>query len=605
LLAEGIDLALPPVRVPSYVSPKLQDIGHVTGYGGRCQKCGTLNLTARSETGICLCIKCWKKSTEIVRREGNSVVVDERTRFSYLQQLAKWKQIDGMYHLGGSLASYPMRSGKELDNELEAVYRRLTNPLPPVDQVEFNAFLRFVRKSLPVLLEKFNQFDLVDFEEWNQHFEPGRRRINETTWKTMNMGKDMLPLDAKEITRILKQKPFLKMDKDIKGDGLTAEKAGRFIMAQSNEVAIILGMVVQSISKPFEQLWKRDASKIIFACGLDTSELSETFYEAKMMNANYLDDDFSQYDSTQHSQFHRLLVEIYTYIMDNYCSTQDKPNLLANFWKVRTQIGETTVGRTRLGLMFKLVGTMKSGQADTCLGNTIINVLTHLYAFVKATGLSVEEVSGKMLMHVLGDDNSMAVPKEWDITGVENTLIKLGLLPKLEEKQFKEIKFLNLIPYPIEPLENGRDVQLGLLPGRMLERILWTHKLPAHKEAHCVALAKCLLAVSGHVPFIEKFAEGMMLAYGGNCTELDGRKKYQNDWQLEKSRTIRESFGWWLRDSLNSKTIYKANEQTKSFLCDRYSLDLDTYEVALSRCERGHRTNTDSMIAHLILTDKS
>ena len=102
---------------------------------------------------------------------------------------------------------------------------------------------------------------------------------------------------------------------------------------------------------------------------------------------------------------------VYDWLIKNYFVNLSA-NFACNFKLVRKTLCGTTQRRTRYGLFIKLAlaSTMKSGQADTCLGNTLNNVWAHLFALAKNNNCSMREMYYRIVMHVLGDDNSTRIP---------------------------------------------------------------------------------------------------------------------------------------------------------------------------------------------------
>lgn len=607
-------VAIPVVRLPSYYGPKTDFAGMARPAEGVCQRqgCGSTRHLSSTESGYTYCFNCWKRLPVIAVREGCDVIADERTnKTTYAVMCKRGYLPNGMYHLGGNVMDYPIAADSTLYNELLATYLRITNPMPRVNRALFSKFIRQVKDFLPEFFERLPEIQWVTFEEWNAHFPPARRATNLTTWEKIRVGEDVKAFTKEEYKRILRQLPFLKKDKDPKGEGLCSVKAPRFIMAQTDEVSIILGMVIMSINRAIEKLLKAemrdDNGAIIFACGLTPYDLSKTFQRVKDFDYQSWDDDFSQYDSTQHEQLCLFLVDIYDFIFKNKVTQQAPDGLMRAFKHIRTAICGLTRGRTRFGLLLQIPGTMKSGQADTCLGNSLTNIFTHLFAISENNpGLSMRQVYRDLIMHVLGDDNSMACPDFWKLDKVEDIMLQLGLISKLEKKDFFDIKFLNMMPIPVEKAKDGLDIRMTVMPGRILKRILYTHKEPVDRSVHCFALAKCLEAIADHHPLIKSFSDGLRDAYGTSRKPLFAKIVYRNDWQLEKSNAFKnQGLGWYLAqcaDELSKQPKATPNAETDAYIQRRYRIS-HCYEEVKEAVRLSWKTSSSIFVNQIILRD--
>lgn len=587
--------------MPSYLGPGYSRIGSSDGRGDKCQKCGRCDHVTKCQSGLEYCYKCWKTVYGIITRNDTKIEVNHT---AYIREMAKRKFLpDGMYCMGGSMARYSAQAKKSIENEVDAILARVTNPMPHVDAALFETYRKFVMDHLPTVFDKLKITNWVTFEEWNSHFPASRRAINLKTWLTLRVpgsDTDVTAFDENELRKLTKQKPFLKMDKDPHDEGPIHKKAPRMIMAQSDQVAIVLGLVITNINKAIEDLWKyREDNGIVYACGATPATLSVSFAEAQRRGGRYLDNDFSQYDSTQHSGFCSLLCDIYSWIVDSKALEQLPPGLAHNFTRMRALICANTRGRTRFGMMLQLVGTMKSGQADTCLGNTLNNVFTHLFAFQRANpDLTFDQILADLLMHVLGDDNSTCVPFTWSVDGIEDTMERLGLMPKLVEKQWEDVEFLHLLPVPVEA-ENV-PLRMTLMPGRILARLLLSHALPKDPAAHRVALSKCLMAIAGHCPPLSSFARALSQSA---ISVARFPKPRSFDRGLEKSQSVRSSFGWYLSNVSDFKDSAYATDATHQFYMRRYGLNEAAYQELLSRIENPVLLHSDWLINHVIDID--
>lgn len=592
------------VRMPSYIGKQHFNMGAYTRLGAACDLCPAVLNVFVSPQGHSLCYKCWKKQLGIVTRPECEVTVNSRTAVTGAS-LYKHRD-DGLYVFGACLGSFKMSCRKDLQNEINAALLRVTNPMPRVNQNTFGDFLRQVRLFLPTLLRDLKVDEFPSFEEWNSSFNKGRRTLNSKCWRAMTDGNgNVLPFSTVELRRVAKQLPFLKTDKD-GHDDILGDKAARFIMAQTDATAVTLGMVLSGISRAIEKLWSFPTSNVVFACGKTPYTLSRSFMASKVLNGTNLDNDYSQYDASQHTQFCDLLVEIYDWILTNKCDEHLDPNLLHNYGAIRRHICGRTRARTRFGMLLVVNGQMKSGQADTCMGNTINNVLSHLYALARNNGTSMEYIYNNIIMHVLGDDNSTSIPRGMRFDRVERIMEELGLLPKLEVKEFDQIKFLNMIPYPVAKEEDGVDIRLAPMAGRFAERLFCASVCPPSLKLHLTALGHCVNSVASFHPFMRAMVESMwdVAKFDESAKSRKGIRA-KGDRGYSESKAITQHLGWFLSQAYTHKDQpASANDKTFDFIKRRYGLDDWGVQRTIEALESPKLFHSDRWILRIIEADR-
>ena len=248
---------------------------------------------------------------------------------------------------------------------------------------------------------------------------------------------------------------------------------------------------------------------------------------------HYCEDDFTLYDTTFHKEFHFLMCDIYKWM-------GMPPQVL----KVRRKqiVG---YGRTVGGIRFQIQGTMKSGASDTCLANSVINLLTHVFILSQLNGISMESVEKEISMIVMGDDNIFCL-NDLEYDGLRQQMGRLGLLSKVEEKDFQDLTFLNLTPFPTTYPRSWRAV---LKPGRIMARIQVSETLVKSFRSYQSGVALGMLPMAKGVPILEDFL----------------KKLISRD---ERAAPIIERFH---RRHLQTSIAYQYNEQDVwDFLSKRY-----------------------------------
>jgi hypothetical protein len=140
----------------------------------------------------------------------------------------------------------------------------------------------------------------------------------------------------------------------------------------------------------------------------------------KDMGYNFIEDDFSAYDSTQSQGCH----EAEKWFYDTFPGHSIAKNV------VTYQANTIGYGRWHA---YSCPNTRKSGDQNTSIGNTFINFLAHAYAIKTYVG----NTKIKYFMIGLGDDNLLAVNltlNDMDdfLVHCEKVIKQLGLKPKMK-----------------------------------------------------------------------------------------------------------------------------------------------------------------------------
>jgi len=593
---QNLEWNVPPFRVEGYMGPSVSCVGKETGRGNACQKCNTRGNVSSGPDGMAFCYSCWKKLAHIIIQADCDLALDKGRLFEHLARKGYFKK--GAVMCGGNATLYPGQAEKDVLNEIVCVLHRMMNPKPTILKYILEGYIKFSREFTPWFLRDLEDVKIMSFDEWNLPFQKFRRNLNLRFWQERTDANShiFLGMSDQEITKALVQAPFLKMDKDIP----TGEKAPRPIMPQQVAVAVVMGIVIKSISKALEKLLSSKTSNVVFACGSNPTMLTEVYRKIKNMEGKNFENDMSQYDSTQHTPFLLTVAEIYDYIFEHYISSDSDPGLIECFRKIRCKISGETYGYTVLGLFVHLAGQMKSGQADTCTGNSLINLFTHIYVLSHHTQLSPQEIYQQILMLLLGDDNAFCIPKttpyeRFKSKEGEATFQALGLAPKLNEKPFDDLVFLNMVAMPCS-VNGSDDIMLSVLTGRFLYRLQIAKVEYPDFDAYLVAIAKCVKAIAGFNPILNAFAENLLNLHGKG---VNAKGRQRKDRELEKSQIFKRNVGYYLSISENvNMNEVKANDNTYKFLANRYGLSV----VDIKRCVNYYENTTCNINTHDLST---
>jgi hypothetical protein len=204
------------------------------------------------------------------------------------------------------------------------------------------------------------------------------------------------------------------------------------------------------------------------------------FTDMKNMGMNFIEDDFSAYDSTQSAGCHEA---------EKWFYNQFPGHEMA---KATVAFQDKTVGYGKYW-SYSCHNTRKSGDQNTSVGNTYINFLSHAYA-IKMYEQS-KNVVVKYHMIGLGDDNLLAVDVNKEnlhefMLFCETIIIAMGLKPKMkisnEAPSYCSGEFIPVTPKKTSFTDNSKDspVVYVLVPSvlRQLAKIGFTHTKLAHKD---------------------------------------------------------------------------------------------------------------------------
>lgn len=344
------------------------------------------------------------------------------------------------------LSAY-IKSASDADNELVAlIMRQLANTPKPDEQLwaDLRAWVNEGFDSLfPNYPRNLGSGDRWErFVKWAKHFP---KAVREALYKAYD--KNMTTYSHADIERLCRTKAFIKAEKLLKSllGAPDPNYAPRLICSFRPEPNAIVGPIVAEWQEYFHHAWSgRNApgcvQNILFPAGMNAEDMAERFSEAfvRFAGGRAFEDDFTLYDSTQSACSH----EFGQWLLERSGAFANDP-LFEKFFKA---LGAATIGKTRHGWRFRENATMKSGSPQTCIQNTIINVVAHLFAISRANhNMPLALVLEKVWIAAMGDDNVTLVDRDISMRGVTTTLERLGLLSKFKEvPNMSDVVFLNM-----------------------------------------------------------------------------------------------------------------------------------------------------------------
>ncbi len=389
------------------------------------------------------CLACSKKSTLPLPLKRGSRVYPGKTRVPREKE-------GGIYHYGVFVPFFPYVVAQSCKaNELASLVRRQCADTPRPDVELYQRFDEWIHEHFnelfPGMERNLGPLDLTkDFHEWNAKFKKSVRTANERAFERLAS-----PCTDEDVRKMLKIKMFLKLEKIDKADWgsfdpLTAPRAISSFSALCN---VATGPPVARMQHALHAVWGyvsgvicNSLPSICFPAAMNLDKLSTVFTRAinRFAGGQALENDFTLYDSTHSPESQRVLLRIYERlgIFDDY----------PLFERVRRGQAGACHGLTRHGWEFIEQSTLKSGQADTCLANTIINVLVHLHILSRLNPtLTLGQILNRTFIAAMGDDNVLYADPEICTAGMGAMFEAYGFIAKQKQvNRPQDVTFLNL-----------------------------------------------------------------------------------------------------------------------------------------------------------------
>lgn len=454
-------------------------------------------------------------------------------------------------HAWGAIVTsrFPVVARRCWHNERVAIRNRVTMVVPVASAWFWSLAYELVQPILPV-------GGIVPWAEWLARY---------TVYKRAH-------LDEFEITglRGLGVRPFLKLEKVIKGRDLVLRDNvdpclecntelfdPRVISSRSDEYQAYFGPFSYAVSECLKRAWDVN-SPVTYASGFSVSDLGSWIMsvEANYPKPHYYCTDFSRFDG----HVSKLALS-YQYKVMRRVLRRDCPQLVSDY-NTSGMFGET-------GTRYSVVATRKSGNSDTTVGNSVINVGFWL------TVLHLLQVDDYRLI-VMGDDSVLALPSYVEPSLIEKQLDGSGLSLKLQyAATFRDVTFCSCRFFAL-PAGGLRAAQV---PGRYIAKAGYALDpvLTARfKSGWLKAYTYCLCAEYAHVPVMRALA----LAF---AREYLGAVDYGS---LAKLQPVSlEEFGFWHGDIGSAKSVCPLIELSGDPLfdfCNQYGINV----CDVQDCER-------------------
>jgi len=348
------------------------------------------------------------------------------------------------------------------ESELSGLLGRVLKRPPPVDEGVWAKAGRHFAESVD--FDDEEPLQLMDKEDYYDCLPSKRRADAVATFERMD-------LEGREVDDIMpRYNGFVKIEKG--GDRIESQwKDPRIIQGPDPETKHVLSLWCRPFSKWLNSVCngspdsaRSAVNNALYASGLTPLEMGAWKQECvdAGFNAFVLEVDFSRWDSTISLQ---ALAEEYKVFKALHCPSE----IIRLF--LRTNKGR---GSTQNGIRYTVVGGRHSGDADTSCGNSLLNIMIHIYALDLICG------QGNYRLAVLGDDmvcffNAEGAARFNRVKYVE-IMHQAGLVPEIREDATVETaSFCSQYFYACHNDKTNEDTFcLGSKPGRGIFRFGWT-----------------------------------------------------------------------------------------------------------------------------------
>ena len=257
---------------------------------------------------------------------------------------------------------------------------------------------------------------------------------------------------------------FTKMELAFKpehADGTTDTKP-RIISSASPFYNCIVGPYVAAV----QLLIKRSHHKAILVGEHMRERIGAWFGRHVLWRA--LECDFSTFDATQSHALRCVILRLW----------QRFHGMPEDVARLMFKRAETKRGYGVHGTKITVNGTMASGDPDTYIGNTVLNVLVQTYAYCTTTGQSIQEAILNFTIIAAGDDSlSFDRTRAADAAGMERVLLELGMSAKFVQHNDPAASLVSFCSSYFIPV--GRQWFLSPKPGRILAKLPWVSGPPS------------------------------------------------------------------------------------------------------------------------------
>lgn len=282
---------------------------------------------------------------------------------------------------------------------------------------EFMAFAREFVKYLPVLYK-----DIASHEDW----------LASREYSASKKQRSLRGMLAYETSGRLSTVRTAMIKREFNNKAVDAYP--RLICMRSPAVIAAFGPVVQAMTRKIKKWMDGVASPFVWTSGLSQEDIALKIHEAAERLSGkvwYGENDYTLYDSSQNPTLLAAEALVYEHMLSKSRGDPRVIDFLADHYK--------TMGEWRINASTKnggeveatVVGTRSTGDANTTLGNTIVNFMLMCYAICKTRNLCLSDFMENRLSPctlLCAGDDSLLIANSWVNALQVESIQALGVL---------------------------------------------------------------------------------------------------------------------------------------------------------------------------------
>lgn len=333
------------------------------------------------------------------------------------------------------------------------------------------------------------------YDEWNS-----AERVGKTVQFLHNdalaEGQRIGISDSETITAFVKEEPYFPLG----GRGIKAI-APRMIQNTSQQHHVSIGPTCYALSKLTSHHWN-PSTPFVYASGHNQETLAACMdgYDA------YYVGDVSRFDRGIH---HETLRALNSWKTSSGHLSHDAVRVFTSQLKTK---GVTMKGRHQ----YRLIGQRRSGDDNTSIDNTILNIVAHLWAMCCSTNKTVDDIAAVCRFVALGDDIVICGPSFLRDIDFAKHLEGIGWEVKpLTVPSFLDVGFCSRVIYPAASGPSLDSHVFATPPGRFFVRFPFVWNPNAIVDFGAKAYGSYL--DNSCVPFVRVYLERLMAIYPGRA----------------------------------------------------------------------------------------
>jgi hypothetical protein len=394
-------------------------------------------------------------------------------------------------------------------NGMLAIKNRQNCHISDYSPTTINHFSKWVKKNYTKLFPG-KQHKAYSNEAWLKSLPPQKRlKKSQAVDEVANLG--ILNAKQCEVQTILKNEFCNRKDKNLPDEKQPID--ARIVSGREAVYDVIGGPIIKKISKMVASWWNFEdpdhdehVKGITYCTGKTKAQVGSWMKQQidTKKNPIFYNTDYKRFDASTNFSLLAIEASIYQALHPN--DTMFKAwlsqQLVTNGRLVFRNKKDLAV---KAQIKYFCYGTRKSGDQNTSIGNTILNVMMQLYALEYA-GHNVTELlnSGKLDILALGDDTVICTDGiEIDQETHVKVIRHLGLIIQIERKNQHTVTFCS--SYFVPAVVNGVDTflltqKLGRNLSRAYNSAKWVE--PSRSRAWVKSNAFAYQHDMEHIPFM-------------------------------------------------------------------------------------------------------